>query len=155
MLCPNSEQPTLLSSYRLACVRGELRRGSQRQPIPNNRGRRPMQRYKISLSYDGSGYCGWQIQPNGITVQERLEAAIGKMTGTRARVHGSGRTDQGVHARCQVAHCDLPVDMEPRALVNGLNGILPLDIRIISVSRASDSFHARRSARGKEYRYFI
>jgi len=114
-----------------------------------------MQRYKLRLSYDGTGYCGWQIQPNGITVQERLEVAIERMTGTRPRVHGSGRTDQGVHARCQVAHCDLPGDVGPGTLVNGLNGILPLDIRMISVSRVSNSFHARRSAKGKEYRYFI
>ena len=114
-----------------------------------------LQRYKLRISYDGSGYCGWQIQPNVTSVQESLEVAIKRITGIRPRVHGSGRTDQGVHARCQVAHCDLPSKLVPRTLWNGLNGVLPPDISIISVARVPCTFHARRSAKGKEYRYFI
>jgi len=114
-----------------------------------------MQRYKIRLTYDGTGYCGWQVQPNGMTVQERLETAIEQISGTRPRVHGSGRTDQGVHARCQVAHCDLPPEVAPRTLQQGLNGILPPDIRVLGVSKVPHSFHARHSAKGKQYRYFI
>jgi tRNA pseudouridine38-40 synthase len=114
-----------------------------------------MQRYRITVSYDGSAYSGWQVQPNHVTVQQRLEEALGRLTGETPKIHGSGRTDQGVHARGQVAHFDLEKPWIPQILHRGLNALLPEDIRIQAVARAAPDFHARRSAVGKEYRYFI
>lgn len=115
----------------------------------------PMQRYRISIAYDGTSYAGWQIQPNAITVQERVEVAIAEITGESPKVHGSGRTDQGVHARCQVAHFDLQEKTDTRRLRKSLNAILPADIRIIMAKCVPRDFHARKSVVSKEYRYFI
>jgi tRNA pseudouridine38-40 synthase len=112
-------------------------------------------RYKIIVSYDGTSYAGWQIQPNGVTIQEKLEAALHQLTGEKVKVHGSGRTDQGVHARKQVAHFDLYRRFPVRSLPRAMNSILPADIRVLSATRAIPSFDARRHATGKEYRYFI
>lgn len=114
-----------------------------------------MRRYSISLSYDGTDYAGWQIQPNGSTVQEKLEDALRRLSSTPVRVHGSGRTDRGVHARQQVAHCDLPESIAPLELKKALNAILPQDIRISRIVCVPTDFHARRSAVGKQYRYFL
>jgi len=114
-----------------------------------------MQRYKITIAYDGTRYAGWQVQPNAVTVQETLETALRDLTGEAARVHGSGRTDQGVHARGQAAHFDLENKTAAAGLRRGLNALLPGDIRIRKAETVPPSFHARRSARGKEYRYFI
>ena len=112
-------------------------------------------RYRIVISYDGTAYAGWQIQPNGVTIQEKLEAALHQLTGEKCKVHGSGRTDQGVHAHRQVAHFDLHTRFPPRSLPRAMNSILPLDIRVMSAAMADPSFDARRHAAGKEYRYFI
>ncbi|MDA0991030.1 MAG: tRNA pseudouridine(38-40) synthase TruA [Verrucomicrobia bacterium] len=114
-----------------------------------------MQRYKLTLAYDGTAYAGWQIQPGVMTVQERLELTIEALCGERPRVHGSGRTDQGVHARGQVAHFDLQTARPVEMLYHGLNGLLPADIRVAHVGRAPANFHARRSAVSKTYRYLI
>ena len=112
-------------------------------------------RYRIDLSYDGTNYAGWQIQPNGLTVQEVLEKKLLELTTQPTRVQGSGRTDQGVHARRQTAHFDLQRDFPLRAIRKGLNGMLPPDIRILRARRVASDFHARYSAVEKEYRYFI
>jgi tRNA pseudouridine38-40 synthase len=114
-----------------------------------------MQRYRITITYDGTAYLGWQVQPHGVTVQSCLEAAIGKLTGETVKVHGSGRTDQGVHARGQVAHFDLEKEWTPAILHKALNSVLPSDVRILHVATAAAEFHARRSVVEKEYRYFI
>lgn len=114
-----------------------------------------VQRYAFTLSYDGTHYAGWQIQPNGITIQEKLEAAAATLTGAQVTMHGSGRTDRGVHARGQVAHADLAVRMTPRKLTRAMNALLPADIRIRRTVRVDAGFHARKSAVAKEYRYFI
>jgi tRNA pseudouridine38-40 synthase len=114
-----------------------------------------MKRYKIIVAYDGTNYVGWQIQPNGVTIQEKLEKAVHKITGENARVNGSGRTDQGVHARGQVAHFDLESDFPVKAMRKALNSVLPDDIRIIKAQRAKSGFHARKDVKTKEYRYFI
>lgn len=118
-------------------------------------GSKPRRRYKLTLSYDGTAYAGWQIQPNGITVQGKIETALATLSGENVKLHGSGRTDSGVHARRQVAHCDLCGGHAPAALRKGLNALLPPDIRVLSVRHASPDFHARKSAVAKEYRYFI
>jgi tRNA pseudouridine38-40 synthase len=112
-------------------------------------------RYRLALAYDGTDYAGWQVQPNGIAVQEKLETALNELTGAPVKAHGSGRTDQGVHARRQIVHFDLAKPLAPTRLQKGLNSLLPPDIRVLSIHRAAADFHARRSATGKEYRYFI
>ena len=114
-----------------------------------------MKRYRITTAYDGTGYAGWQIQPNGLSVQQQLQEALRELTSQACIVHGSGRTDQGVHARGQVAHFDLAKPMQPKRLHRGLNALLPPDIRILKCAEAAADFHARRSAVSKEYRYFI
>lgn len=116
-----------------------------------------MKRYRADLSYDGTQYAGWQVQPGAETVQGCLEGALQALARCSARVHGSGRTDRGVHARRQVAHFELPPDRPFAApdLRTGLNALLPADIRVLRVTRASRDFDARRCARVKEYRYFI
>ncbi len=114
-----------------------------------------MKRFKITVGYDGSGYSGWQVQPNGLTVQEVLETTLARLEGTPVKVHGSGRTDQGVHARAQVAHFDLEKPFEAASLRRAMNAILPRDIRVLSAKRTRPDFHARKQATGKEYRYFV
>lgn len=112
-------------------------------------------RYRMTVAYDGTAYGGWQVQPNAQTVQARLEAALGTVCGEQPKVHGSGRTDTGVHAAGQVAHFDLSRRVVPARLRVSLNAVLPDDVRVLSVARTRPDFHARRGAIGKEYRYFI
>lgn len=114
-----------------------------------------MNRYKITISYDGTAYAGWQIQPNGVAVQEKLESVIHELAREKTKVHGSGRTDHGVHARRQVAHFDLKQVFPAGSFQKSLNALLPPDIRILKVEKVEPCFHARRSAVSKEYRYFI
>jgi len=114
--------------------------------------------YKLTLAYDGTDYAGWQVQPNGTAVQEIVERAIERILGEKARVHGSGRTDAGVHALGQVAHFQVPKAKATIPLKNlrrAFNGVLPPDVRVLKVERADDDFHARFSAHEKTYRYQI
>lgn len=112
-------------------------------------------RFKLTIAYDGTNYSGWQVQANAPSVQQTIETVLSKIVGHEVKVHGSGRTDQGVHARGQVAHVDLVTRMVPDSLCRVLNGRLPLDIRILKATRAKPDFHARKSAKGKEYRYIV
>ena len=114
-----------------------------------------MQRFAIIISYDGSAYAGWQIQPNMETMQKKIEEALGELTGKKVMIHGSSRTDQGVHAKHQVAHFDLQEKINSDSLKTGLNALLPEDIRILKAQTVASDFHARQNAVGKEYRYFI
>jgi len=111
--------------------------------------------FKLTIAYDGTNYGGWQLQPNGVTIQGLLEAALKKITGKRVVLHGSGRTDAGVHARAQVANCSMATRHRPNVLVAALNANLPEDIRVLRVEEVDAKFHARFSAIGKEYRYQI
>ncbi len=113
------------------------------------------QRYCLTLGYDGTPYAGWQVQPNHTTVQQVLEETLHRLTGEAVKVHGSGRTDQGVHARGQVAHVDLSTVWVCDRLRKGMNALLPPDIRVFGIRRVHGDFHARRSAVRKEYRYFL
>ncbi|MGD0016600.1 MAG: tRNA pseudouridine(38-40) synthase TruA [Verrucomicrobiia bacterium] len=110
---------------------------------------------KLTIAYDGTQYGGWQRQPNAVTVQELIEKALEQLCGLRFTVQGSGRTDAGVHARSQVASCSLTTRHSPLTLLRALNAQLPKDIRVQQVREVNDKFHARFSARGKEYRYQI
>lgn len=114
-------------------------------------------RYKMKVSYDGTNYYGWQVQPDHRTVQGEIERLLREMTCQgQVRVESSGRTDTGVHARAQMAHFDLndPVK-DVKYFQRGLNAQLDRDIRIETLEKVSSDFHARFSAVGKEYRYFI
>lgn len=116
----------------------------------------PMRRYRLTVAYDGTRFAGWQRQPNGLSVQETLEIAAARLVAPGAcRMHGSGRTDAGVHARGQVVHFEMAREITPIKLRRALNGVLPPDVQVLDAAEAAPDFDARRSARGKEYRYFI
>ncbi len=113
---------------------------------------------KLTIAYDGTAYQGWQWQKIGTGVQEKVEAALAKLFPSKPRVHGSSRTDTGVHALGMVAHLEIPraeFRMTTAKLALALNAWLPNDIRITSASRAPAKFHARFDATGKQYRYFV
>ncbi len=112
-------------------------------------------RYRMTISYDGTDFYGWQAQPHKSTVQGALEDAIFRLTGETVRIHSCGRTDSGVHARGQVAHFDLKRPWEASPLLKGLNAFLPDSIRISQLRRTRSDFHARYDATGKEYRFSI
>ena len=109
--------------------------------------------YRLTVSYRGTDFAGWQRQPNAMTVQEVVEDALSQVVGLAVRVVGAGRTDAGVHARGQVAHLELERPFESRALVHGTNHHLATGVRVLAASPAKDGFHARKCALGKEYRY--
>lgn len=116
-----------------------------------------MPRLKLTIAYDGRPYKGWQIQPNGSTVQAHIEKAIEAVSKESVRIHASGRTDTGVHANCQVAHFDSPttVDINPYNWVPALNTKLPSAIRILTCEEVADTFHSRFDAVSKTYIYDI
>jgi tRNA pseudouridine38-40 synthase len=111
--------------------------------------------YKLILAYDGTHYCGWQIQIGAPTIQEQLQNALSTITREPVHCTGAGRTDAGVHAQCQVAHMRLSTQLSPARLLRSVNCLLPPDIRCLSIELAPDDFHARKSARTKTYRYRI
>ena len=111
-------------------------------------------RMKIVVAYLGTPFHGWQRQRGQQTVQGELERALSKCVGgTKITVMGAGRTDAGVHAAGQTAHCDLPGRIPPEKLVSSLNAILPPEIRIRSARSVGPNFHAQKSALGKLYTY--
>ena len=123
-------------------------------------------RYFITFSYDGGRYHGWQIQPNGVSVQEKLEWALSTLLREQISVTGAGRTDAGVHARMMVAHFDtLNIEHGTLNIEHGtlnceqlaykLNRLLPQDIAVQKVERVSDEMHARFSAKWRTYHYYI
>jgi tRNA pseudouridine38-40 synthase len=115
-----------------------------------------MPTYRLTLEYDGEGFQGWQLQAGGCrTVQGVLEAAVARVTGERARVVASGRTDAGVHAEGQVASLELERALAADRLRCALNGVLPGDVAVVDAARAPDGFHARRDACSKLYRYRV
>lgn len=114
-------------------------------------------RLRFTVAYCGTPWRGWQSQEGGGGIQDELNTAIRKATRIHTRVQGSGRTDAGVHALAQTAHCDVPdtVRMSTEAWAHALNACLPLTIRILSVEECPPLFHARFDALGKTYRYRI
>lgn len=115
-----------------------------------------MPRYKCVISYDGTAFAGYQVQPGKRTVQSELEAALTKMhKGTKVQVTASGRTDAGVHAVGQVIHFDSAHDIAPENWHKALNSLLPNDIVVKQIDIVDNNFHARYNPVGKEYRYII
>ena len=114
-----------------------------------------MPNYKMTITYDGSNYGGWQIQPNAISIQSLIEKALNSLLKKETPVTGSGRTDAGVHALEQVAHFFTEERQDLYRLSHALNGILPHDIRILEVLEVPADFHARYSATGKIYHYHL
>ena len=110
---------------------------------------------KLILEYDGTGYAGWQRQPDQPTIQEAVEAAVLGVTQVHIPVIGAGRTDAGVHALGQVASFRIDRDMTPREWIRALNAHLPKNIVVRSAALMPDTFHARHSAKGKLYEYRI
>ncbi|MEG2001826.1 MAG: tRNA pseudouridine(38-40) synthase TruA [Clostridia bacterium] len=112
-----------------------------------------MQRVKVTISYDGGDYHGWQRQPNGVCVQEIVEKTLAEICGTAIKIYASGRTDEGVHAIGQVFHFDNPTTIPADRICFVLNRILPNDIVATASELVSDDFNARYSAKRKTYLY--
>jgi len=115
-----------------------------------------MPRYRLTLEYHGGPFVGWQRQAEGLSVQGVLEDAIARIAPETPGVQGAGRTDAGVHARGQVAHCDLARDWDPFRLSQALNHHLrPHPVAVLAAARAAEAFHARFDATGRRYTYRI
>lgn len=116
-----------------------------------------MQRFFITLAYNGKNYVGWQIQPNGNSVQETLQHALSTILRTETEIVGAGRTDAGVHAHAMTAHFDAAFSSveEAQALAYKLNSFLPNDIAIHSISPVKNDAHARFSALARTYKYYV
>jgi tRNA pseudouridine38-40 synthase len=114
-----------------------------------------MPRWRLLLEYDGSDFCGWQLQARGRSVQGVLEEAFARILGVEVRPLAASRTDAGVHARGQVVHADAPERLAPVQLRAALNAVLPGDVCVLQIELAPPDFDARRDARGKCYAYRI
>ncbi len=114
-----------------------------------------MKRMLLTISYDGTAYHGWQVQPNGITVQETVQDALFRLLGERPALTGCSRTDAGVHAREFCCHFDCADKFPENAFLKGLDSLLPADISVKAVRQVPPDFHARYSAKGKTYAYYI
>ena len=112
-------------------------------------------RYFVTLSYDGTRYHGWQIQPNGNSVQETLQGALSTILRQTIALTGAGRTDAGVHARMMVAHFDTDLSFDCRQLVYKVNRLLPYDIAVQKIEHVADELHARFSAVSRTYHYYV
>ena len=115
-----------------------------------------MPRYKLTIEYCGSGFVGWQRQPNGLSIQQALETAVHRFCGEKVTVFGAGRTDAGVHALAQVAHVDLARDAVPDEIRGAVNYHLrPHAISVLTAEPVGSEFDARLSATGRSYLYRI
>ena len=114
-----------------------------------------MRRIHLIVEYDGTNYAGWQRQSNAMTVQEKLERAVKRLTGEDVCVYGASRTDAGVHALGQSAHFDTQSRIPADKFSFALNTMLPPDIRVVRSEEVAADFHSRFSGRGKRYRYLI
>lgn len=112
-------------------------------------------RYKLVIAYDGTKYCGWQVQNNAQSIQCLIQKALETVLRHSIDLTGSGRTDAGVHASGQTAHFDTAVSIEPSRLRISINALLPKDIRILEIHSVPDDFHARYSAQSKIYHYHL
>ncbi|MCB2206044.1 tRNA pseudouridine(38-40) synthase TruA [bacterium] len=113
------------------------------------------QRYRLIVEYDGSDFVGWQVQPNGRSVQGEIEAALKRLFSVDIRIHGAGRTDAGVHATGQVAHFDATLQLDGDTMQRAINAELPPDVTIHDAAITDDDFHSRFSASSRSYCYTI
>ena len=114
-----------------------------------------MKRILLTISYDGTAYHGWQVQPNGITVQETVQNALNELLGGKTALTGCSRTDAGVHAREFCCHLDCDEKFPESAFLKGLDALLPDDISVKAAREVPPDFHARYNAKGKTYAYYI
>jgi tRNA pseudouridine38-40 synthase len=114
-----------------------------------------MPRLKLTLEYDGTAYVGWQVQPNGLSVQQVVEDALARLVGEKVVVSAAGRTDAGVHAVGQVVSFWTDKRLPLRAWVRGLGGLLPEDVSVVDALEVPDDFEPRRWSLGKHYRYQV
>ena len=114
-----------------------------------------MRRIKLTVAYDGTAYCGWQVQPNGITVEEVLNHALSELTGEQIRVTGASRTDAGVHAEGNVAVFDTESSIPPERIAYAVNRGLPEDIVVVKSEEVSEGWHPRYQDSVKTYEYHI
>lgn len=114
-----------------------------------------MQRYFITLSYDGTAYHGWQVQPNGISVQEVLERSLSTLLRETVAVTGAGRTDAGVHGRMMIAHFDTEKPIDCGQLMYKVNRLLPRDVSVSKIEPVNMELHARFSATSRTYHYYV
>ena len=114
-----------------------------------------MRNIKLTISYDGTRYAGWQIQKNAKTIQEEIEKALRKILKEKVRLIGAGRTDSGVHAKAQVANFKTEKNFPVKKLLSALNANLPRDISAISAKKVPAKFHSQYNAKSKRYRYTI
>ena len=131
---------------------------TRRTPPSTRAAAEPALKFKLMIAYDGTAYQGWQVQKIGTGIQEKMEEALGHLFPSKPRLHGSSRTDTGVHALGMVAHFEISrveCSMPARKLCLALNAWLPADVRVLSCARAGKDFHARFSAIRKQYRYFV
>ncbi|MCH9634459.1 MAG: tRNA pseudouridine synthase A [Chlamydiae bacterium] len=112
-------------------------------------------RYRLTIAYDGTKFSGWQIQPNAKTIQEELQKALSTILRTPLSIVGSGRTDQGVHAKGQVAHFEVDHGLDHERVLLSLNGLLPTQIRVKALDIVDKDFHACYSAKTKIYHYHL
>jgi tRNA pseudouridine38-40 synthase len=113
--------------------------------------------WQVTVQYDGTGYMGWQVQPDQISIQQRIQEVLKKIYGAEIRIEGSGRTDAGVHALGQVFSFKEPrkISLNEKSFHKALNSLLPPEIRLLTARLVSDDFHARFSAVGKTYIYVL
>lgn len=114
-----------------------------------------MHNIKLTIEYDGSEYAGWQVQPNGLAVQQVMEEALARLLGERVSLHSSGRTDAGVHAKGMIACFRTERELPLTAYTDGMNCILPDDIAVLAAEEVALAFNPRHHAKGKHYRYTI
>lgn len=112
-----------------------------------------MPRYRFGVEYHGAAFAGWQLQDGPATVQGTIEKALGTVLRRPVRIHGAGRTDSGVHATGQVAHFDVPEEIEPRRVQYALNALCGPHVRLRGMERCDDAFHARFDALSRRYVY--
>lgn len=115
----------------------------------------PMRHLKLTIAYDGTNFVGWQVQPNGVSIQQRLEEAWTKVTGERVRITASGRTDAGVHARAQVCSVATESKLDAYQIIRALNAETPYEIAVTQAEEATEKFHAIRDAVEKTYCYHV
>lgn len=114
-----------------------------------------MKTIRLTIEFDGTAYVGWQIQANGLAVQQVVEEALARVLGESVRLTSSGRTDAGVHARGMAAHFTTERELPMSAYRDGVNRFLPQDVAVREAIEVETGFHARFSARGKWYRYSL